>query len=819
MTFLKAYQRELQCRFLLSNTVCVPHWSERTRNVYTINFGLHFLCASNEKKINAKVAWHVEHLRSGVRLKLPLAGPQKYHKEKRKNLCFLTTGNAVLEYTSQSVETMRKSMRFRSVIASFVSYVYFLNFPDESSLPPGMPEYIASGSHTFNKLRYRFLVLPRYKFDLHSVIKNRCIDEKNLLVIAVQTLDVLEHLHGKGYVHADIKAANMMIGTCPGRSTKEEYHCSDEDDDYMTDFEQSDSNQSVSNKSNSTNDEEQYSTPLLWSRPRVRTNVQFSGTNPIRSCRKTSRKTSVYDEMLNYHYLRPHKKIDYSQYDDADDDFENQYSNKDDDLEANSHYNKVYSQKSTRMRQKVYSSSDSSDGDDRIFLIDFGLALKYLDSNGQHKPFCMDERRAHDGTLEFTSRDAHMGAHSRRSDLECLGFNLIFWSQGWLPWQHEKLLTQPEQVHRVKEHFMTDIVEMLKQVYGDKVPKYLGEFLEYVGELAYHTTPDYNFCRSIFLSALQKMGVKAKDFKIDVNILKSNPRCSPKNEMKKPNEKLKNVKEFNIRSLLPAGENGSAKVSPKNLRSKSDKIPKRQRKKFSWTDVLNSDPDQIAKQRAEKEYENDQTETPVVVKYSGKPNYVILRLENRLKFKDRLDIKEDEEVNSENEIKPDVDIRNKKKTLPPLQRDDVKKLNGNGANGQESIRRRKSGLRRVIRVPSKCVPYRESLSKKRRSGNSEFTPTDDSSCSSNSSLKESQPSMSSVSDEDSRDTTDYTPIKTRIKTKGTIGTKKVLKRKLHRNIRSEYKFICYTVLFLNLCKVVGQLAEGSRVSDFDNLWH
>lgn len=656
----------------------------------------------------------------------------------------------------------------------------------------------------FNKLRYRFLVLPRYKFDLHSVIKNRCIDEKNLLVIAIQTIDVLEHLHGKGYVHADIKAANMMIGNCATtRPVNEENHRIDHDDECVSD---SESNHTATNKSdsNSINDDAQYSTPLLWSRPRVRNNIQFSGSNPIRSCRM-SRKTSVYDEMINYHYLRPHKKIDYSQQDDADDDLENHNSNKikeDDDDEANSYYNKMYSQKRSGVHPKLSSASsqsDGSNGEDRIFLIDFGLALKYLDSNGQHKPFCMDERRAHDGTLEFTSRDAHMGAHSRRSDLECLGFNLIFWSQGWLPWEHEKLLTHPEQVHRVKEHFMTDVKEMLKQVYGEKVPKYLGAFLEYVGELAYHAAPDYNYCRSIFLSSLHKMGVKTKDIKIDVNLLRSNPRWSMKDEVKNPNKNIKNMKEiFNICSLLPQGENGSAKVSPKNLRSKSDKIPKKQRKKFSWTDVLNSDPDQIAKQRAEKEYENDQTDTPLVRKYCGKPNYVILRLENRLKFKDRLDIKEvdeeeevedeeEQEENSDNEIKPDVE--NRKKRILPLQRDDVKRMNGNsnGLTGHETIRRRKSGLRRVIRVPSKCVTYRESLSKKRRSGNSTCV-TDESSCSSNSSLKDAQSSLSSVSDEDSRDTTDYTPIKTRIKTKvttTTTGTKKMLKRKLPRNMRSE----------------------------------
>jgi vaccinia related kinase len=44
------------------------------------------------------------------------------------------------------------------------------------------------------------------------------------------------------------------------------------------------------------------------------------------------------------------------------------------------------------------------------FLVDFGLAYRYRTSNGVHKPFVHDERRAHEGTLEFTSRDAHHGS-------------------------------------------------------------------------------------------------------------------------------------------------------------------------------------------------------------------------------------------------------------------------------------------------------------------------------------------------------------------------------------------------------------------------
>lgn len=44
-----------------------------------------------------------------------------------------------------------------------------------------------------------------------------------------------------------------------------------------------------------------------------------------------------------------------------------------------------------------------------VYLLDFGLACRYKWANGQHKEYGVDERRAHYGTIEYTSRDAHIG--------------------------------------------------------------------------------------------------------------------------------------------------------------------------------------------------------------------------------------------------------------------------------------------------------------------------------------------------------------------------------------------------------------------------
>lgn len=54
----------------------------------------------------------------------------------------------------------------------------------------------------------------------------------------------------------------------------------------------------------------------------------------------------------------------------------------------------------------------------RAYLVDYGLTYRFRTRAGTHKPFVHDERRAHEGTLEFTSRDAHHGSkfncHFRR---------------------------------------------------------------------------------------------------------------------------------------------------------------------------------------------------------------------------------------------------------------------------------------------------------------------------------------------------------------------------------------------------------------------
>ncbi|KAF4800991.1 Serine/threonine-protein kinase VRK1 [Turdus rufiventris] len=71
----------------------------------------------------------------------------------------------------------------------------------------------------------------------------------------------------------------------------------------------------------------------------------------------------------------------------------------------------------------------------QVYLVDYGLAYRYC-PEGVHKAYKEDPKRCHDGTIEYTSIDAHKGvAPSRRGDLEILGYCMVHWLSGHLPWE------------------------------------------------------------------------------------------------------------------------------------------------------------------------------------------------------------------------------------------------------------------------------------------------------------------------------------------------------------------------------------------------
>jgi len=144
-----------------------------------------------------------------------------------------------------------------------------------------------------------------------------------------------------------------------------------------------------------------------------------------------------------------------------------------------------------------------------VFLVDFGLASKYKDNFGFHHDGGEDERFAHEGTLEYTSRDAHIGAHSRRGDLETLGYNLVHWTSGFLPWKNTE---DPEYVQTQKNGFLENVETFLVKCFKpDPFPPVLLKYFQYICELEFKTKPDYKKIRKILGNALDELGSSPHD--------------------------------------------------------------------------------------------------------------------------------------------------------------------------------------------------------------------------------------------------------------------------------------------------------------------
>ena len=73
----------------------------------------------------------------------------------------------------------------------------------------------------------------------------------------------------------------------------------------------------------------------------------------------------------------------------------------------------------------------------KVFVIDFGLACSYRQRDGQHLPDHADQSSSKFlGSIRYASLHAHMGGRqSRRCDLQSVGYMLTFLLNGKLPWQ------------------------------------------------------------------------------------------------------------------------------------------------------------------------------------------------------------------------------------------------------------------------------------------------------------------------------------------------------------------------------------------------
>jgi len=145
-----------------------------------------------------------------------------------------------------------------------------------------------------------------------------------------------------------------------------------------------------------------------------------------------------------------------------------------------------------------------------VYLIDFGLAKKYRDPKAkQHIPFC--ENKTLTGTARYASINAHQGMEqSRRDDLEAIGYVLMYFNRGRLPWQAVTANAKGERYREIMEIKMSTPIEVLCHGY----PPVFASYLNYCRTLRFNDSPDYAYLRRVFKGLFTRQGF-THDFQFD----------------------------------------------------------------------------------------------------------------------------------------------------------------------------------------------------------------------------------------------------------------------------------------------------------------
>ena len=143
-----------------------------------------------------------------------------------------------------------------------------------------------------------------------------------------------------------------------------------------------------------------------------------------------------------------------------------------------------------------------------VYVLDFGLSKKYWSSSHKcHIPYCTGKKLT--GTARYASINALSGyEQSRRDDLESIGYIIMYFIRGSLPWQGLKINKKDDRYKKICEKKRDTSAKDLCSGF----PHEFETFVQYTRDLKFTELPNYDYLRDLL-----KTIIKKSDYKIEYN--------------------------------------------------------------------------------------------------------------------------------------------------------------------------------------------------------------------------------------------------------------------------------------------------------------
>jgi len=215
-----------------------------------------------------------------------------------------------------------------------------------------------------------------------------------------------------------------------------------------------------------------------------------------------------------------------------------------------------------------------NDNKNYVYLIDFGSAKFYF-KKGKHIKYNEDKHNVK-GNRNFISINYHKKIEaSRRDDIETLGYNLVNFMKGKLPWSdlnNSKLILQKK--------IDTSLDELCEGLPGE-----FKEFINYAKKLEFKEKPNYSYLNELLIKAAKNNGIDLDKVEYDWVNLKINE------------------KEINNKSPKGDNEKNEIKVNESGAEEKEDN--KKENKELINEELNDKNEDTIQKEEGN---ENDKQE-------------------------------------------------------------------------------------------------------------------------------------------------------------------------------------------------------------------